>query len=139
MGTSATQHRFWVSVGLLIGRVAAGGLLLYGHGLDKLIHFNDTVTMFPDPLGLGAPTSLALAVFAEVFCAIAVMVGLATRAASAAIVFEMLVAVAVVHRLDPWPKQELALLYAVPFLMLVFTGGGRFALDTIVWPRLRSS
>ncbi len=138
MSTNRTEHRFWVSIGLLVGRVAAAGLLIYGHGWAKLVHFSETATTFPDPLGLGAPTSLALAVFAEAICAVAVLVGLGTRLACVPIVFEMLVAALQVHRIDPWQQREVALVYAVPFLMLIFTGPGRFSLDTIVWPKLKT-
>ena len=76
--------------------------------------------------------------FAEAICAAAVLVGLGTRLACVPIVFEMLVAAARVHSIDPWQQKEVALVYAVPFLMLVFTGPGRFSLDTIVWPKLKT-
>ncbi|RMD83071.1 MAG: DoxX family protein [Candidatus Dadabacteria bacterium] len=132
------EHRFWVSVGLLIARVGAAGLLIYGHGWKKMADFSQIATTFPDPLGLGAPTSLALAVFAEVVCAVAVLVGLATRVAAIPIVFMLLVAAFKVHAADPWPQKEFALIYAVPFLALIFTGPGRFSLDTIVWPKLKT-
>ncbi len=132
------QHRFWVSVGLLVGRVAAAGMLLYGHGLEKLVHFSQTALTFPDPLGLGQPASLALAVFAEVICAAAVLLGAATRLACVPIVVTMLIAAVRVHALDPWPQKEFALIYAIPFLMLIFTGAGRFSVDTIVWPKLKT-
>ena len=120
----------WTSLGLLLLRIGAGGMMFFGHGWAKLVGFADIAPRFPDPLGLGSATaSLALAVFAEAFCAAAVMVGVATRLASIPLVVTMLVAAFVVHSDDPWAKKELALLYAAPFLTLVFTGPGKFSFD----------
>jgi putative oxidoreductase len=128
----------WGALGLLMMRVAAGGMLLFGHGWAKLIGFAERSATFPDPLGIGSPAvSLGLAVFAEVACAAAVVVGLATRLAAIPVVFTMLVAAFVVHAGDPWSRKELALLYALPFATLIFTGAGRFAADRYVGPRLR--
>jgi putative oxidoreductase len=126
----------WTSLGLLLLRIAAGGMMLVGHGWAKLVGFADIAPKFPDPLGLGSSTfSLGLAVFAEVFCAAAVIAGFATRLAAIPLVVTMLVAAFVVHADDPWAKKELALLYVVPFLTLVFTGPGKFSFDAGTrWP-----
>jgi len=126
----------WTSLGLLLLRLAAGGMMLFGHGWAKLIDFSDVAPNFPDPLGLGSNNfSLALAVFAEFFCAAAVMIGIATRLAAVPLVITMLVAAFVVHGDDPWAKKELALLYVAPFLTLVFTGAGKFSFDAgSRWP-----
>lgn len=120
----------WTSLGLLLLRLVAGGMMLFGHGWAKLVDFSDIASNFPDPLGLGSNSfSLALAVFAEFFCAAAVMIGIGTRLAAIPLIITMLVAAFVVHSDDPWAKKELALLYAVPFLTLVFTGAGKFSFD----------
>lgn len=128
----------WASVGLLVLRLGAGGFMLFGHGWGKLADFGDKAVHFPDPLGIGSSTaSLALAVSAEVFCALAVMIGLATRVAAVPLIVTMLVAAFVIHADDPWAKKEFALLYAIPFLTLVLTGPGRFSADHYLGPRLR--
>jgi putative oxidoreductase len=44
----------------------------------------------------------------------------------------MLVAGLIVHSADPWSTQEKAIVYAVPFLMLVFTGPGKLSVDALV-------
>ena len=120
----------WTSLGLLFLRVLSGGMMLLGHGWAKLAGFAEIAAKFPDPLGLGSSTfSLGLAVFAEALCAAAVIVGFATRLAAIPLVVTMLVAAFVVHGDDPWVKKELALLYVVPFLTLVFTGAGKFSFD----------
>lgn len=125
----------FISIGLLILRVTIGGMMLAGHGWGKLIHFGEKVSVFPDPIGLGSLVSLSLTVFAEVFCSIAIILGIFTQAAAAPLIITMFVAVFFVHEGDPWQKKELALLYLVPFLTLVFTGAGRFSLDTLFFDK----
>ena len=120
------------SLGLLILRLGAGGLLLSGHGWAKIAHFSERAAPFADPLGVGSALSLALVVFAEVFCAALVAVGLATRLASIPIIIFLFVAAFLQHADAPWSKKELALVYLVPFLAILATGGGRFALDALV-------
>ena len=120
----------WSSLGLLILRVVAGGMILLGHGWPKLMRFSDLSSRFPDPLGLGSTTlSLSLVLFAEVFCAAAVILGFATRLVAIPLVFAMLVAAFIIHADDPWQKKEFALLYALPFLTLICTGPGKFSVD----------
>ena len=120
----------WTSLGLLLVRLGAGGMMLAGHGWAKLSGFSEMASRFPDPLGLGSSTaSLSLTVFAEFFCAAAVVLGVATRFAAVPLAVTMLVAAFAIHADDPWAKKELALLYAVPFVTLVFTGAGKFSVD----------
>jgi putative oxidoreductase len=123
---------FLNSIGLLVLRVGAGGLLFFGHGLPKLIHWSDRVHRFANPIGLGPEVSFSLVVFAEVVCALAVMLGLATRVAAGPIVFFLLVAAFAQHGADPYAKKELPLVFLVPFAALTLTGGGRYGLDTII-------
>jgi putative oxidoreductase len=120
------------NIGLLVGRVAIGLLMLVGHGYPKLLEFSAKAATFPDPLGIGSGLSLGLAVFAEFFCAILIIIGAATRLAAVPLVITMLVAGLIVHSADPWSTQEKAIVYAVPFLMLVFTGPGKLSVDALV-------
>lgn len=121
----------WASLGLLILRVGTGGLLLYGHGWSKLMNFSGRVGRFADPIGLGSEISFTLVVFAEVFCAAALILGLWTRFAAIPIVGFAVVAAFVRHAGDPWAKQELPLLFGIPALALALTGAGIFSLDSL--------
>ncbi|HEY3215006.1 MAG TPA: DoxX family protein [Candidatus Eisenbacteria bacterium] len=121
-----------VSMGLLLLRAGAAGLLLFGHGWGKLAHFAERAPRFPDPLGVGSTTSLALVIFAEVFCAAAVTLGFRTRLAVVPLLVFFAVALFVHHAHDPWSVKELAAVYAVPMLALLLTGPGRFSLDEVL-------
>lgn len=117
-------------LGLLLLRVAPGLMMAFGHGYGKVMSLVQGRVEFGDPIGIGPLPSLILAAFAEFVCSLLVVLGAGTRLAAVPVVVTMLVAAFVVHADDPWQRQEFALLYAVPFLTLVFTGGGRYALET---------
>lgn len=121
----------WNSLGLLVLRLGAGSLLLFGHGLPKLMNFSERAARFADPIGVGPGASLALVVFAEVLCSIFVMFGAATRLAAIPPVIFFLIAALIHHAADPWAKKELAVVYLVAFLTLILTGGGSYSLDAL--------
>ncbi len=124
------------SAALLIVRVGAGGLMLIQHGWGKLMAFGEKSSGFPDPLGVGNTTSMALAVGAEVFASILLILGLLTRLAAIPLLFTMFVAAVIIHAADPFQKKELAILYGLLFLALVVAGGGRFSLDRVLRERV---
>ncbi|MFT7168802.1 MAG: putative oxidoreductase [Paracoccaceae bacterium] len=116
------------SIGLLLLRLAAGGMML-SHGVPKLMKFASLKDGFPDPLGIGHMASLVSAIGSEVGCAALLVIGLGTRLAALPLAFTMGVAAFVVHGADPWAKKELAVLYGAVFLVFFFTGSGRFSVD----------
>lgn len=118
-----------IDIGLLVLRILAGGMMLFSHGMGKLLNFSRLSATFPDPLHIGSTLSLTLTVFAEVVCAVLIMIGLATRLAAIPLIITMFVAAAVIHAMDPWAKKEFALLFAIPFITLAITGAGRFSVD----------
>jgi putative oxidoreductase len=129
-----SNHRS-ADIGLLILRVGAGVMLLLGHGWGKLMHFSERVGSFADPIHLGPQASFMLVVFAEVFCSALVAVGLMTRLAVIPLVIFFLVAGLIQHADDPWNRKELAFLFLVAFLPLLFTGPGRFSIDALIAKR----
>lgn len=123
-------------IGLLLLRVGVGGFMLFGHGWGKLISFADKADTWADPIGLGPTLSLSLAIFAEFFCSLAIVLGIGTRAAAIPLLITMLVAAGIVHADDPWGKKEFALLYGWTFAALIFTGAGKYSLDAAISKKL---
>ena len=118
--------------GLLVLRLWLGLSLLLLHGKAKLLGFAGLSQKFPDPLGLGPTTSLALAVFAEVLCSSLVVLGLLTRFAALSAAVTMGVAFFVVHKasLAAGPNSgELAFIFLAGFVTLVIAGPGRLSAD----------
>lgn len=122
-------------LGLLILRVAAGGIMLFSHGWGKMMKFGELSTSFPDPIGVGSAISLSLTVFSEVFCAVALIIGLGTRFVSVPLLITMLVAAFVIHAEDPFAKKEMALLFATMYATLILTGGGKFSIDRLIFKK----
>ena len=129
------------SIGLLILRLGIGGFMaVHGYGKFQMV-LNGDFDKFADPIGIGVGLSLVMVMIAEFFCAILVMAGCLTRLAALPVVFAMCVAAFIVHGNDPWTMQptggskEPALLFAIPFLTLIFTGPGKFSIDALVMGR----
>ncbi len=114
-------------LGILVLRVGVSLMMIFPHGLGKLLSFSDKMDVFPDPLGISSPVSMAGAVFSEVICSLMIILGIKTRWFATPALFTMLVAAFVVHANDPWNIKEKALLYALMYLVLIFTGGGKYS------------
>ena len=119
------------SFGLLVFRVAICTMMLT-HGLNKLSNFSTLSPNF-DPIGLGGTLSLSLVIFAEVFCSIALLLGLFTRLAVIPLMVAMCVAVFVTHAGQAFATKELALLYLTFYVVLFIIGPGRFSIDRLLW------
>ncbi|ACU03590.1 MULTISPECIES: DoxX family protein [Pedobacter] len=117
---------------LLVLRVAAGAFMLV-HGYQKLgwITAGGEI-QFGDPIGVGPVLSLYLAVFAEFFCSILLILGLATRFALIPLIVTMVVAVGIVHAADGFDKKELGLHYLVVYLFLLVAGAGKYSIDNLI-------
>lgn len=117
-----------IDIALLVLRVSIA-LLMLVHGVPKLLSlFSGEPVQFPALIG-NPELSLGLAVFAEVFCSILILLGLATRLATIPLIITMLVAVILIHGADPFAKQEMGLHYLVGYIVLLLAGSGRFSLD----------
>ena len=132
------KSTIWADIGLLLFRIAFGGMMLLGHGWGKLANFGEKAVQFPSVLGLGSASTLGLAVFAEFFCALALILGLASRLALIPLIVTMAVAAFVIHGVDPFGKKELALVYLCAYIGIFFIGPGRYSLDTVIAKKWRS-
>lgn len=120
------QNFSWAT---LLLRLVSGGFMLT-HGIGKLqMLMAGKGADFADPIGLGPVFSLALTVFAEVLCAVLILVGFKTRLATIPLMITMLVAAFVVHMDDPWNKKEFALLYLAIYAALFILGSGKYSID----------
>jgi putative oxidoreductase len=123
------KNDLWNDFALLVIRLGAGGMMLT-HGIPKIGRlFGEGPVKFADPFGLGPEISLGMAIFAEVICAILVMVGFKTRLATIPLILTMLTAAFYAHWNDPFGKKELPLLYVCVFLGILAFGAGKFAVD----------
>lgn len=98
----------------------------------KWSSFQELSTVFPDPLGIGSPLSLGLAIFGELVCSMAFIVGFLYRLAMIPMIFTMIVAFFVVHANDVFAVKELAFIYLVVFILMYIAGPGKFSIDHII-------
>lgn len=120
-------------IGLLVLRLVFAFTMIYSHGWGKMLKlFGAEPIQFADTFGIGPAATLALVVFAEVICSFLIGLGLATRAAAIPLIITMLVAVFIIHGDDPFKKQEFALLYLIPYVLLLLSGAGRYSVDAII-------
>ncbi|MCX2839701.1 DoxX family protein [Salinimicrobium sp. MT39] len=121
-----------VDVVLLMLRIGVGSMMLV-HGLPKLeMLMAGGEVQFPGVMGMNPTLSLTLAVFAEFFCSILLILGLATRFATIPLIITMLIAVFVIHANDPFANQELGLHYLLTYLALLILGAGKFSVDAFL-------
>ena len=108
------------------------GVLLMNHGIQKWSNFQELSAVFPDPLGLGSPISLGLAIFSELVCSMAFIVGFLYRLAMIPMIFTMIVAFFIVHANDAFAVKELAFIYLIVFIVMYIAGPGKFSIDHII-------
>ena len=118
----------FISVILLIVRVVFG-VMLMNHGIDKWANYQELSAVFPDPLGIGSPLSLGLAIFGELACSMAFIIGFLYRLAMIPMIFTMCVAFFIVHADDPFAVKELAFVYLVVFVLMYIVGPCKFSVD----------
>ena len=119
------------SFDLLFLRVAISVMMLT-HGLYKMSNFQTLIPNF-DLIGIDGSLSLMLVIFAEVFCSIALILGLLTRLATLPLIFAMCVAIFIKHAGDPFAVKELAFLYLTVYVVILITGPGRYSIDRLLW------
>jgi putative oxidoreductase len=113
---------------MLVLRLGLGILMLH-HGYHKLTHYGSMKGNFMDFLGLGSSISLALLVFAEFFCSIFLILGLFTRLSAIPLIIAMSVALFKAHNSDFFGDGQVATLYLVGYLVLLFVGPGKISVD----------
>ncbi|MCK0179961.1 DoxX family protein [Flavobacteriaceae bacterium S0862] len=113
---------------LAILRIGTSAMMLT-HGIPKIERLFAEVIQFPDPLGIGASTSLALVLIGEVVGPIFVLFGFRTKLAAIFPMITMLVAFFFVHLNDPIAKQEKAILFFMAFLVIFLAGPGKYSVD----------
>ncbi len=117
---------------MLVIRVCFGLLIIIRHGMPLLMDFSSLQNNFYSFMGMGSEFSLILAIFAEVFCGIFIILGLFTRFAVLPLIITMLVVVFGANAGKTFPESELALLYLSVFLLLLFCGPGKVSVDNMI-------
>lgn len=124
-----------ISILILCLRVFFGFIFLM-HGFDKLMNFNQLSYTFPSAFGFGSYMTLMLSIFAEFCCSMFLMTGLLVRITVIPMIIAMAVAFFDVHD-AMFPEGELSLIYLIMFVILYFTGPGRYSIDYLIDKKLQ--
>ncbi|MGB3343795.1 MAG: DoxX family protein [Aequorivita sp.] len=116
------------NLGLLLLRLGFGGLMLT-HGIPKFLKLISGDFTFGDPIGIGAPASLILAVMGEMVFPILVIIGFKTRLAAIPVILTMIIAGFIVHANDPFGVKEMSFLYLIGFSAIALLGAGKYSID----------
>lgn len=123
----------WFDSAILFMRIFIGAMMLT-HGIGKLQNYNAIVNSFPDPLGIGSAVSFAIITFVEVGCSVLIIMGLFTRLATLPLIFGMFVATFIAFPDKSIAAGELSFVYMGIYIMLLISGGGRYAIDAFMFP-----
>ena len=119
------------STAMLVLRLGVGILMLM-HGYTKLMKFSTMKNDFMNFMGIGSTMSLALVVFAEFFCSVFLILGLFTRLATIPLIIATCVMVFMANKGDVFGKGELATLYLISYIVILFVGPGRASVDSMI-------
>ena len=117
-----------LNLGLLIQRLGFS-IGLMSHGYGKFLNVINGNFKFSDPIGIGISPSLFLASFGEFIAPIFIIIGWKTRLFTIFPTLTMLVAYTIAHDGDPFSRKEKSLMYLIAFIVIYFTGPGKYSLD----------
>jgi len=127
------EHRELLrDVGSLFLRLGMAIPLLALHGWPKWMKYAERAPGFEDPIGVGSEMALNLTIFAEVGCAVLLILGLATRFAGIIIAGMFAIIVFIVHAGDSWEAVEKAWMYGVWASAVAMIGPGRISVDAVI-------
>lgn len=130
-------------IGLTLLRAAVGLGIAIGHGYGKVFGddgFGPSKEFISGVVEMGFPAPMLfawMAALTEFLGGLLVAAGLLTRPAAFFLAGNMAVAAFIAHKDAPFwaaggPNKEFALLFFVPFVMLIFTGAGRYSVDAFL-------
>ncbi len=127
LSTGYTDTAFNIATFML--RATFGILIFLNHGLAKLNKFSELQHSFFDPLHIGHRWSLLLVLFAEIVCALLLVLGLFSRLAAFVLFIDMVIAVFLFHKGQPVAQYELAIVFLVAFFTTLLVGPGKYSVD----------
>jgi putative oxidoreductase len=127
LSTGYTDTAF--NIATLILRATFGTMIFLNQGLSKLNKYGELEHSFFDPFHIGHRWSLVLVLFAEIVCALLLVLGLFSRLAAFVLFIDLLVAVFVFHRGQPIAQYELAIVFLSAFFAMLLVGPGKYSVD----------
>jgi putative oxidoreductase len=117
--------------GSLFIRMMAGFHLIYGvHdnvlSWGQMVEFANFLARYEFPLPL---ICASVSVYAQLICGVLFILGCYVRVASITMIFNFIVAIAVIHLGDAYPAMFPAIAMLASALFLLFNGAGKLSMD----------
>jgi putative oxidoreductase len=130
LSTRYSPVAFNIAIFFLRGSLAV--LICLSHGVPKIANFSAWKSQFYDPFHIGGGASLILSIFAEVFAAMFLLLGLFTRLAALVLVVDMIFASFIYHYGHPIEQYEDSVIFLIGFLVILLVGPGKLSVDGAV-------
>lgn len=119
-------------IGLLIFRLWIG-ITMMPHGYAKMLSFAEKKDKFMAFAGMDGSLALRMVIFAELFCSVLIALGLLTRLALIPLIITFMVVVFKAHEGDIFGDGETGFIYLACYVLLLFTGPGRYSIDYFIF------
>lgn len=120
------------NLSMFVIRLGVGIILFLNHGWMKIEGFSAMKDRFSDPIHIGPTATLVVAIFAEVVCALFLVLGLMTRFISFILVLHFLTIIFLVHHAESLKSVEMAIFYLILSLTLMLCGPGKWSIDRLI-------
>ncbi len=120
------------NIAMLLLRISFGLILMLKHGFDKVRGFDTLQHNFYSFMGFGPKASLILALFAEIFCSLLVVLGLFTRWACIPLLITFLVIIFGHDAGKDLFDSEMAIAYFTAFFVILLCGPGKISVDGMI-------
>lgn len=122
-----------IHVALLVLRVTIG-IMMLKHGIPKIKKLlSPEPVIFFKTFGLSERNSMITAAFVEVFFSLLLILGLLTQVAVIPLLSTMIIAAFYTLKSQPYDKREVPILFLLIYITILFSGGGEFSLDYIIF------
>lgn len=130
ISTHALSQMHYASVAILFLRLFIGAVMLL-HIIGKMQTYDNLVLVFPSILGMSAATSLILTIIFQGLFAVMIMVGIATRLFSSAMLIVSVLAL--IDQLQDVilgiEQMKVNFLYIGVYITLIISGSGVYGLN----------
>ncbi|MHA3789430.1 DoxX family protein [Flavobacterium hauense] len=124
---------------ILFFRVAVATELIVVHGFKKIGIGVDVVEVIPNPLGLPEALNSFVAIAANVYLPILIVLGFFTRLAAIPALAVTATGYFLMHGHDPLPERDIPFMYSISLLTIVMFGAGRYSIDGYLNKKLNES
>ena len=124
------------AIGLLVLRIGVSASLMT-HGCGKFMKMMQGDIWGLTHLFFNAEITMALVIFAELFCAFFVLIGFGTRIFSIPVMYNFIIAITVVHAADRFEDMEKAVLFLIVFTTFFILGPGKYSVDYYISKKIK--